>query len=250
VTPGYVLAIGDSVAPAFGGQPGDGVDDVAHRRPHALLGERRHRPVGDAAGDDVLAQVRHVGGDVEGEAVHRAAVLQPYADRGDLSWLPRVRIDPHARILRQSPGGDPERGEGVDQELFDVADVLGRTETVAHVDDRIADELAGAVVRDVAAPPDPDEVGTDGCRVAVQVVGEVRPRSVGEHVRVLEQEEVLLTAAVEEGLLHRQRLPVRDGAEPPDVQPCCHSSADQSLVSRSSFVRLRKPAAYAPSNAR
>jgi hypothetical protein len=212
------LAVGDAVAPPLGGQPGDCVDDVAHRRADALLGERGHRTVGNAAGDDVVAQVRHVGRDVEGEAVHRAPVLQPHADGGDLPRVRPVDVDPHARVLPQPAGGQPECGDGVDHELFDVADVLGGTETVAHVHDRIADELAGAVVRDVAAPPDPDEVRADGRRVAVQVVGEVGPRPVREDVRVLEQEEVLLATTVEQGLLHRQRLAVRDGTEPPDAQ--------------------------------
>ena len=104
---------GDRATPrpqAFGGQPGDGVDDVAHRgRP--LLGERGHRPVGDAAGDDVLAQVAHVGGDVEGEAVHVRPRAQPDADAAIFRGC-GLGVDPHAGVCPEvaRPGRRARRG--------------------------------------------------------------------------------------------------------------------------------------------
>ena len=124
----------------------------------------------------------------------------------------------------QAAGRHAERRERVDDELLDVAHVLGRTERVRHVDDRIADELPGTVVRDVAAPPDGHEVGADSGRVATQVVGEVGPRSVREHVGVLEQQQVLFSPVIEQRLLDGQRLPVRDRAEPADTERRRHAS--------------------------
>ena len=153
-------------------------------------------------------------------------------------------VDPHARVLGEPSRRDPERGQGVDDELLDVAHVLGRTEAVAELDDRVADQLTGPVVGDVAAAADADEVGPDRGRVAAQVVLEVRARPVREHVGVLEQQQVLPGAVVEQGLLDRQRLAVGDGPQPADAQRRGdHSSADQSLVSRISLIRRRKLAA-------
>ena len=193
VAPRHVLALGDAAAPPLGGQAGDGVDDVAHRHVDALLGERGDRAVVDAAGDDVLAQVGHVGRDVEGEAVHRAPALQPHADGADLARARARRRRPTRPGSR--PAGrrvTPNARQRVDDQLLDVAHVLGGAEPVADVDDRIADELARAVVGDVAAAADADQLGADGRRIAAQVVAEVRARPVREHVRVLEQQQVLL----------------------------------------------------------
>ena len=76
----------DSAAPHRRGVTGDDVDDVSRSVDvDALLGQRRDRLVGDATGHDVVAQVAHVGRDVEGEAVHRPAVRQAHADRADLA---------------------------------------------------------------------------------------------------------------------------------------------------------------------
>ena len=112
----------DPRPPTRPGEPGDDVDDLLHRHVDALLGQRRHRPVADAAGDDVLAHVRHVGGDVEGEAVHRAPAGEAHADRRDLARVGAVGVDPDAGILAQPAGtGQAELGEGVDQQRLDAA---------------------------------------------------------------------------------------------------------------------------------
>ena len=126
VSPGDVLALGRAVAPPLGGEPGDDVDDLAHRHVDALLGQRRHRPVGDPARHDVLAQVRHVGRDVEGEAVHRPPPLSRTPMAQILRGFGTVGVDPHARVLGQPAGRHAERGERVDHQLLDVAHVLGR----------------------------------------------------------------------------------------------------------------------------
>ena len=150
--------------PPLAGEAGQDVDDLAHLDVDALLAERRHRPVADAARHDVLAQVGHVGGDVEGEAVHRAPALEAHADGADLARVRAVGVDPHARVLGEPSGADAEGGQRVDDELLDVADVPGGTELVGDGEDRVADELARTVVGDVAAAADGDELGADGGR--------------------------------------------------------------------------------------
>ena len=70
---------------------------------------------------------------------------------------------------------------------------------------------------------------------------EVGARAVREDVRVLEQQQVLLAPAIEQGLLDRQRLPIGDRAEPADAEH--QTSSDQSFVSRISLIRRRNPAA-------
>ena len=153
------------------------------------------------------------------------------------------------------PALDAEGGERVDDDLLDVADVAGGVELVGDAEDRIADELTGSVVGDVAAAADRDELGADVGGLAPQVVVEVRPRPVGEHVGMLEEQQVLLDAAAEQGLLDRQRLAVGHRPQPANPQRTCHgftvpaeplsrqSSVDQSFVSRISLTRTRKPAA-------
>jgi hypothetical protein len=76
------------------------------------------------------------------------------ADRGELAVL-----DPHARprdpLLRAPAGRDALVGEGGGDGPLERRDVL---HDVPDADDRIADELAGAVVGDLAAAVDVDDV--------------------------------------------------------------------------------------------
>ena len=92
-----------------------------------------------------------------------------------------------------------------------------------------------------------DEVGADGGRITAQVGCQVGARPVGEDVRVLEQQEVLLrpgehrlwtASASRYGTEPSQRI--RSG---PLAARGAHSSVIQSLVSRISFTRTRNPAA-------
>ena len=68
--------------------------------------------------------------------------------------------------------------------------------------------------------------------------------TVREDVVVLEQQEVLLAAVVEQRLLYRERLAVRHPPQPADTEGAAHhNSADQSRLSRIALTFLRKPAA-------
>ncbi len=223
VAPGDVLSFDRAVGPALAGETGDHVDDVGHGHVDALLDQRGHGPVTDPARHDVLAQVRHVGRDVEGEAVHRAAVAQAHADRRDLARDDRrigmIDVEPHTGEALEATGvRQAQLGERIDDQAFDAAHVVGRAEPVADVEDRVPDELAGAVVRDVAAAFDRDEFGADRGGFTTQVVLEVGSGPVGEHVRMFEQQQMLLVAVLEQRRLDRQRLAIGDAPEPADVQ--------------------------------
>ena len=93
---------------------------------------------------------REVGVDVEREAVTGAAARDLHADRGDL-----LVTDPDARVAAARGARRPEVGERVDEHAFERAhvrhDVAQPVAPVGQRDDRVADQLPGPVVRDVAA---------------------------------------------------------------------------------------------------
>ena len=228
-----VGAVERAVAPAAGGVAGDELDDLLHRRVDAFLDQAGDRLVGDATRHDVLAQVAQIGGHVEGEPVHRAAAREAYTDGADLARVLARRVDPHARVAVEPAGvRQAEIGEHVDHELLDRAHVglrVGqprrrRTPVLAGAvlrrqgDDRVADELTGAVVGDVAAAVHRNQFGTDDGRVDEHVGGEVGRGAVREHVRVLEQQQVVVVATREQRRLHGERFAVRHAAEPADAQ--------------------------------
>ena len=107
------------------------------------------------------------GCDVEREAVHRAAVGEAHTDRADLARVGPVDADPHAGVVVEATDvGHAELGAGVrDDHALDRADVVGGAQRVRHVDDRIADQLAGAVVGDVAAALHRHQLGADRRRI-------------------------------------------------------------------------------------
>ena len=59
----------------------------------------------------------------------------------------------------------------------------------------------------------PTDAGVD-----LEVGRQIGPRAVGEHVRMLEQQQMLLAAVGEQRLLQRERLAVGHPAEPADAQ--------------------------------
>ena len=101
------------------------------------------------------------------------------------------------------------------------------------VEDRIADELAGPVVGDVAAAVGLHELRADRLGVRQHVLG------LGSHaervdVRVLQEEQVFAPTAFAEGALQNVGVPVPDPPEPADVELSAgraQSSAAQSRVS-------------------
>jgi hypothetical protein len=106
-----------------------------------------------------------------------------------------------------------------------------RGQAAGQREDRIHDQLSGPVVGDVAAPVGPRDRGSEGSRVA-QDVRRVGPHPEGEHVRVLEHEQVVVGSPLGEAPLERVGLVVGHGAEPADPQHAAQSSAAQSRVVR------------------
>ena len=114
------LGVADlQAAPEGGGPGGHRVGDLADADVDALVGQRGHPLVGDAARHDV-APVPHVGRHVEGEAVHRPPAGEAHADRRDLARVVALGVDPHPGVLPQAPrSGQADVGERVDQQLLD-----------------------------------------------------------------------------------------------------------------------------------
>ena len=112
--------------------------------------------------------------------------------------------------------------------------MVSRTDSVRHVDDRVADELPGAVIGDIATALHRHQFGTDRSRVDEHVDRKVGAWPMGEHMRVLEQEQMILDAIGEDGRLHRECLAVGNPAEP--ANPQCHVTTRQpSRGSRASL---------------
>ena len=110
--------------------------------------------------------MREVGSHVEREPVHRAATGDAHADGGDLAGRVGVGADPHAGVAGEAVGAEAEVGERVDQQVLDRrarrrrCRACRRRPAAGQREDRVADELAGAVVGHVAAPVGPLELGT------------------------------------------------------------------------------------------
>ena len=111
-------------------------------------GERRHTPVRHAARHDQV-EIVEVGRHVEREPVARHPPGDSDADRGQLAVA-----HPDTRQPRHAPGFDAVVGRHPDQHFLEIAHVAVDVAAVGlQIDDGIADELAGAVVGDVAAAP-------------------------------------------------------------------------------------------------
>ena len=123
------------------------------------------------------------------------------------------------RTTRDTSGGETEVGEHVDDHLLDGVDVghgVGHTPTplAGQGEDRVADQLPGPVVGDVAAPVGGHQLPSLGLDVD-QDVGGRRRASEGDHVGMLEQQDVVVVVGLESPL-QGEGVVVRDPAEPPD----------------------------------
>src|SRR6058998_722065 len=86
----------------------------------------------------------------------RDPLLHVDADARD---LPAPPPGPHAGVTGVPLGGYAERGERVDQRLLQGAEIPVQIRLVAgQVDDRVADELTGAVERHVPAALDLEDL--------------------------------------------------------------------------------------------
>jgi hypothetical protein len=180
----------------------------------ALVRERGHPHAVQPARDRPLERP-HVVVDVDREAMRRDPALDVHADRGDLALL-----HPHAGVLDPVlwavAGGDPLVGERRDERRLDPAQVRDH---VVDADDRVADELARAVIGELAAAVDRDDVdpllGVPRGRERQVAVLRAPPARV--HGRVLKQQQhvgqLVGLAAGAHRLLQRERRAVLDEPE-------------------------------------
>lgn len=125
--------------------------------------------IGEAAGDDE-AEVGEVGGDVEGQAVGGDPLADADAHGGDLGGRTIGGRDPDAGGFGVALAGDAVGGEGVDDGLLEESHVAVEAQGLAgvwvdescEVEDGVGDDLAGAVVGDVAASVGLVELDTEG----------------------------------------------------------------------------------------
>ena len=158
--------------------------------------------------------------DVDREAVGRHAARDVDADRRDLALL-RPDAGVVGPVVGSRAGLDPGARERGDDRLLDRAEVR---DDVDDAHDRIADELAGAVVGQLAAAVDVDDVDP---ALAIPVLAErqlarQRPAPARVDRRVLEQQQRVRDrvglARGPHALLQRERLAVLDDAELADPQ--------------------------------
>ena len=195
---------------------------------------------------------------VQSQPVQGATARDAHTDGTDLAGHRARRIDPHARVAVETPRRNRQVRQRVDHNLLDGVHVArDRARRGGDADDGIGDELSRAVVGDVPAPVAAHDLGAHGAGVD-EHVGPIGVDPQREHVRVLEQEEMVVTTVVVHGALQGVRLGIRDPAQPanpehvdfvPALVPA-QSSAAQSWVPRISVIRATKAAAYAPSTAR
>src|SRR6185437_15466908 len=96
-------------------------------------------------------EVAEVCGDIECKTVRRDPAAKVHAQGGELFFALR-RIDPDAMAAENAARGETVVGGREDHHLFELLDVPADVALVLReVENRIADDLAGAVVGDVAA---------------------------------------------------------------------------------------------------
>lgn len=173
---------------------GDGLDEVGGGE--GLCPQLAHAgdPMfADAAGDDVV-KMAQVGVHVQGKAVTAdAAAADLDADGGDLFW-PGTAVYPDAGIPFVTPAANVKSGQGPDDHFFHIAQVLVQVgpgqaapgKEPFQVENGVADELAGAMIGDVAAPVYPAQGETGVVQFSLveqQVVeGAAPPQGVGGRV--------------------------------------------------------------------
>jgi hypothetical protein len=150
-----------------------------------------------------------------------------YADRRDLLEAPDRVIDPRARQPLETSSDHAEVRTRVNHHRFEITDVAMDVLTIGlEVDDRIADQLARAVIRDVTATTGLEH-GHAQFVEAFRCGEDVGPAAAladaeGEHMWVLEQEQrvrnVAGLALLHERTLHLQRFVIGHTAEATNVE--------------------------------
>ena len=169
-----------------------------------------YRLISDAAGIDEL-EVAKFGGHVECESVRGYSARDVYADGADFAFAGRARVlimkaTPYAGEPGDATGADAINAAEADQSLFHHSNEIHRAETTsgcvletAEVEDGIANQLAGAMIRDVATTVDfvQGNAATGEELVGSQDVGTAGIAAKGEHRGMFKQEKGVLDEAFE-----------------------------------------------------
>ena len=160
----------------------DGVDDLGH-------GRLEPSAASDVTGLSAMphgtmwSNMARSGSTLRAKPCIERPRVDPHADGADLPRPAGARpgVDPDARVAasRPTPPGQAEVARASMTSCSTACTWPGRRSgPIGTVEDRVADELARAVVGDVAAPVGPDELGADRRRVDQHVarVGARTPR--------------------------------------------------------------------------
>ena len=184
----------------------DGADHVGHgHRPPEFGREAGDPGVPDAARHEA-AEPAEVTVAVERETVHGDPARHPDPDRGDLAR--RLSGDPHPAASLDPRGAQARAGAGPYQRFLDGPHVGDHVDRLAEPDDRVPDQLAGAVPGDLAAPV---HLHHGRARVARGAVQRTRPLPGREHRLMLQQQ-----ARVRDLVVHP--LPVQLALQLPAAQ--------------------------------
>jgi len=134
--------------------------DAASSDPAAELGGQGRDPgIGDAARHD-RAERPEVAVAVQREAVQGGGACHPDPDGGDLAGRATlVGRDPHPGPPLDPAGRQAHVGAHRDQRLFESPHEIDHVQRFGQPDDRIADQLTGAVPGDLAAAVGVDDRG-------------------------------------------------------------------------------------------
>ena len=166
-------------------------------------------------------EVLEVHRDIERDPVVAHATFDAEAEGTDLARRRPVRVAPAARMAVPARRGDAIRGAGLHERRLERADEWPQEQAaLVQRDDRVRDQLAGAVIRDLAAALDADDVDAPALEVRLGRA-DVRGIAVAperQHGRMLEQQQLVADQAIsalgDEPFLERVRGSVAAPAEP------------------------------------
>ena len=139
--------------------------------------------------------------------MERHAAVDRQADRGDF-----LAANPHAPLRTFASRLDPEVGARPEEDLLDVRHESLHIQAVRELEDRIADELTGAMVRRLAPPLDLDDLksGIEDI-LPLPAAAERRDRIVLDEDQAIR--DLVVRSSIHERLLEVPDLPVRLAAE-------------------------------------
>src|SRR5207244_7319891 len=121
---------------------------------------------------------------IVGEAMERHVPMDREADRRDL-----LAADPNASLGSLAGRVDAEIRAGAEEDLFDVRHEPFHLESVGELQDRIADELTGSVIRRLPAPFDLEDL-----QPRIQDVLALPPSAAGRDPLVLDEDDAIRAA--------------------------------------------------------